>query len=399
MKQIVSIFLLCTLLLGAGSVYKVKAEETAEPPIVTSADGNYKYRMAKKDIDYDVEYEDDIDYEPYSKSSIEIIKYIGDELSGKYTIPEKIDGYSVWEIGERAFKDCGFTELTAYCGKIDRAAFYGCKNLKKVKIPYSSDVGEIAFKNCTRLEEVTMYTGKYGDDLFIWEEAFYNCPNLKKVTLHQRYYFSGEKIFGYYYDKKSKTEKKVKNLTFNCVSGGENLTWDTVNYANRNGFKANISCAPDQLKAIDFWRSGYEFRMLIDGKVFSGWGSTDSKVVSITKKGKLRLLKSGEASIYVKLQSGEYYSRVVIVHGDNPNIKATYKKTLTVKKGKTGKILIYGKVASIDNKITNLNPKTVKVVSGKASDYIKVKGLKKGTAKLKVKVNGVKTITLTVNVT
>lgn len=72
------------------------------------------------------------------------------------------------------------------------------------------------------------------------------------------------------------------------------------------------------------------------------------------------------------------------------------KTTVNVKKGNIAVVKISGKVSTINNKYTNTS---VAKITSKTNDVtLKIKGLKKGTTTLKIKVNGVKTLNLKVNV-
>ena len=71
-------------------------------------------------------------------------------------------------------------------------------------------------------------------------------------------------------------------------------------------------------------------------------------------------------------------------------------KIYTVKKGKCLNVKISGKAKEIKIKYTNTE--YAKIISKKADDSIKFKGLKKGITAVKIKVNGVKTLKLTLKV-
>ncbi|MBR2280214.1 MAG: hypothetical protein IJ903_04730, partial [Ruminococcus sp.] len=63
------------------------------------------------------------------------------------------------------------------------------------------------------------------------------------------------------------------------------------------------------------------------------------------------------------------------------------KKTVTVKKNKTVSVKITGKAKAVKNVYTNT--KIAKITSKNTAATLKIKGLKKGSTTLKVKVNGV----------
>ncbi|MCR4710490.1 MAG: S8 family serine peptidase [Clostridiales bacterium] len=119
----------------------------------------------------------------------------------------------------------------------------------------------------------------------------------------------------------------------------------------------------------------------IGGKVKS-WKSSAPKVVKV-KSGKLTALKKGSATITATLNSGMKVKCKVKVT-TSPKLSKT---SIKVKKGKTVSIKITGKANGVNN--VYKNTKTAKVISGKTVKTIKVKGLKKGSTTLTIKVNGV----------
>ena len=72
-------------------------------------------------------------------------------------------------IGRSAFSDELITSVTfpGTVKKIDKDAFFRCRNLKSVEIPDSvTEIGECAFANCYNLESVILPAGihsRHGD--------------------------------------------------------------------------------------------------------------------------------------------------------------------------------------------------------------------------------------------
>ena len=120
-------------------------------------------------------------------------------------IPEKIDGYTVTAIGERAFYGCknltsvtiggGVTTIGTYAfggtgitsvtigsnvTSIGNSAFESCKNLTAITIPNSvKSIGNHAFNSCTALASVTFGNGV----TTIGDSAFYGCAGLSSITI------------------------------------------------------------------------------------------------------------------------------------------------------------------------------------------------------------------------
>ena len=106
----------------------------------------------------------DFQYEVNDNSTVTITEYTGN--GGNVTIPNKIDGKSVTEIGKYAFYGC--TDLTSVnipntVISIGNNVFYGCTNLTTINIPNSvQSIGEDAFCNTTwynRQPDGIVYTG------------------------------------------------------------------------------------------------------------------------------------------------------------------------------------------------------------------------------------------------
>ncbi|MCD7773994.1 MAG: leucine-rich repeat protein [Clostridiales bacterium] len=95
-------------------------------------------------------------------------------ISGDYTIPSTLGGYSVTSIGDLAFEDC--TSLTSVTipdsvSSIGEWAFYYCSSLTGVTIPAGiTSIGSGAFEGCTSLTSVMLPDGVTS----IGSSAFYN---------------------------------------------------------------------------------------------------------------------------------------------------------------------------------------------------------------------------------
>lgn len=123
---------------------------------------------------------------------------------------------------------------------------------------------------------------------------------------------------------------------------------------------------------------------------------SDIKIVIVSSSGKVTALKKGSAKITVKMGKKKFICKVTVKN--NPKLKIS-GKTITeikVKKGERVKINLVGKAENINN--VYYNTQIAKFDSGLPARKLRVKGLKKGTTTLKIKVNYSKIIKLKVKV-
>lgn len=117
--------------------------------------------------------------------------------------------------------------------------------------------------------------------------------------------------------------------------------------------------------------------------------SSNTKVATV-KNGKVTALKKGSAKVTVTVGATKLTYAVKVT--TSPKLS---KSSVTVKKNNTVTVKITGKASTVKNVYTNT--KVAKVVSATSAASIKVKGLKKGSTTLRIKVNGV-VLKLKVNV-
>lgn len=133
---------------------------------------------------------------------------------------------------------------------------------------------------------------------------------------------------------------------------------------------------------------------VLNGKVKS-YKVTNNKVAKVNSKGVVTALNKGKTTVIVTLKNGNKLNCKVNVT-TAPKLS---KPTVNVKVGKTVKVKALGKAKNIALKWTvsnkNVNTSIAKKIS---ASVLNIKGVKKGKATLKVKVNNVKTLTLKVNV-
>lgn len=113
------------------------------------------------------------------------------------------------------------------------------------------------------------------------------------------------------------------------------------------------------------------------------FSSSNKKVAKVTSKGKIYALKRGTARITVKYKKKKATCLVNVV--TSPKLS---KNKIKLKKGQTKFVKISGKCSGVKN--TYKNTKIAKVKSSRTAKKLKIRGLKKGTTNLTIKVNGVK---------
>lgn len=95
------------------------------------------------------------------------------------TIPEKIDGKTVTEIGAYAFLACENLKTIEFPDSVTTigfSAFSGCGSLEKIDFPAGTTIGAQAFLGCNSLEKI-----EFPDGIAIGEMAFSHCENLGRI--------------------------------------------------------------------------------------------------------------------------------------------------------------------------------------------------------------------------
>ena len=159
-----------------------------------------------------------LNYRYNGDGTVTVTGYTG-IINGAVTIPAKIDGKTVADVGMHAFANCDtLKELTVAAKSINMHAFAGCKNLEtltiesgvetigqqafnncskitRIKIPASvKTIGTSAFSGCESLEAVTV-EAVTGSVTTIGEAAFLNCNSLETVTLEEGIQTIGAQAF------------------------------------------------------------------------------------------------------------------------------------------------------------------------------------------------------------
>ncbi len=271
-----------------------------------------------------------------------VINYTGKDT--EITLPE---GIHIMEgIYSPIRDDITVIHLPESMQKIDYESLYGMKSLKKVDMKNNVTlISAYAFCACTSLSEISI-----SDSLkHISNLAFKFCTSLKHIDLPEGL----ESIYDGAFENTGLTEitipstvEKVDNAFSGCpdlekiviTSSDTELTIysspspNTVIYAPR-GSKAEkaAKAAGIPFKAIALNRSslsltkGKSYQLKFNcGSDATSWKSSNSKIVSVDKNGKITAKKNGTATITATLYGKKYTCKVTVG-----------AKTYTVKRGDT----------------------------------------------------------------
>ena len=175
MKKLVTALLSGALMLGA-------------VPAAAYAEGNSSEKTAEVDgVTYTYTIEDS------DPAGITIMSV--SEVEGAFTMPEKIDGYKVTGIYDKAFfgqTKLEFINLPNSIEYIGRSAFAGCTSMTELVIPDSvATIGDGAFMGCSKL--LTASVGKGVRE--IPDDCFFSCPSLAEIYLPSNLTKIGDEAF------------------------------------------------------------------------------------------------------------------------------------------------------------------------------------------------------------
>ena len=189
----------------------------------------------------------------------------------------------------------------------------------------------------------------------------------------------------------NKNVATVNNGKVTAVGKGTATITATLTTGEKLTCKVTVVNSPKLTLSNVILKSGASRTIKAVGGTVKSW-TTSNKNVAIVNNGKITSLNKGTATVTATLTTGKKLNCKVVV-STAPRLTRT---TVKVKKGNTVTVAIVGKVATIDNKYTNT--KIAKINSKVSTSILKIKGLKKGETTLKIKVNGVKTLSLKVKV-
>jgi len=108
---------------------------------------------------------------------------VSESATGAVSVPQRLGGYPVRAIGDKAFQYCtSLREITIpdSVTSIGNYAFYECTSLTEITIPDSvTSIGNYAFYECTSLTEITIPNSVTS----IGHSAFSSCTSLREITI------------------------------------------------------------------------------------------------------------------------------------------------------------------------------------------------------------------------
>ncbi len=131
-----------------------------------------------------------IDGSLYSKNGKTLVRYPEGKKDSGVVVPVGVE-----TIGNMAFKDCTYLEeieLPDTLLRINEEAFYNCNRLKEINIPNQVNrIGEQAFGSCSNLVKVGL-----GNNVSVIDKyAFSGCYNLKEVIMNNSLQIIGSGAF------------------------------------------------------------------------------------------------------------------------------------------------------------------------------------------------------------
>lgn len=347
-----------------------------------------------------------------------LFKYASGKTANSFTIPDNTDIISTC-----AFEGCGELTSVTIPGSVVQImymAFNNCPKLNKIAVNSSNAnftaKDGVLFKKLSgsKFALLCYPSGKTAatytlpeNTTMIGDCAFADCPEISSVDFGKSlisigsYAFLNTGIKSIYLPKtlvslgyKSLGFSTEDHITFTKVSGFKiyyaNNT-DSVTCVNQYCTDSGISKAVVKLNSTSVSLNAGATKTVKPLAGFAMSWLSGKKSVAGVKSGKIFALKKGTATITAKLSDGVKITAKVTVK-TSPKLS---RSSVSVKKGKTVSVKITGKSSAVSNVYTNT--KYAKVISAKSATAIKVKGLKKGSTTLKIKVNGV-TLSLKVKV-
>ena len=290
---------------------------------------------------------------------------------------------SVTDMNMSVFKGCtGLTSVTLSNNitHVDWYAFQNCTGLTSVVIPNSvTEIDKSAFEGCSHLTSVSIGNGIKK----IRARAFANCAKLTNVyCFAEEVPNTEEDVF---------EETPIGNATLRVPAGSVDAYKAEVPWS---GFKSIVKIsATVKLNKSKLYIGKGKSEVLIptitptsfpDKSVT--WKSSNTKVATVTSKGKVKGVKAGTATITCTsaMTGSKTTCKVTVVNGD-----ITLNKTeAVVEKGKTMKLKATLLPADLEDKSVTWTSSDTKIATVSSSG--KVKGVKYGTVTITCTSNATK---------
>lgn len=149
--------------------------------------------------------------------------------------------------------------------------------------------------------------------------------------------------------------------------------------------------------------AGKTYTIKVEGtSAKAAYTSNKKSVATVSSKGVVTALKKGTAKITVKVDGKKLTFTAKVT--SSPKITKVGKKAYSaktvysIKKKATLTVKLSGKAKAVNNTYKTSKKSVAKVTSKKTATSVKIKGLKKGTATITIKVNNTKTFKIKVKV-
>ncbi len=245
-------------------------------------------------------------------------------------------------------------------------------DIKKVVVNKGvTAIGDGCFAGCTSLNEVTLpqtltSIGKY---------AFFDT-NMDSITLTDNITSIKRSALGYYISYGITSCNEVLNNMFTIYAYTGSKTAATLK-SNGTSYKSLGGLTLSKYSASLYAKGTTTIKPVLKNiSNTTTYSSSNSKIAKVSSSGKVTAVKKGTANITVKNGNLSQTFKVTV---KNPKLNAT---SLKLKKGKTFKLKITGKIGKATFKSSNK-----KIASVTTSGKIKAK--QKGKATITVKTNGI----------
>ncbi len=316
-------------------------------------------------------------------------------FSGCYNL-EKINLPSTLHtLGADAFASCkrlqDFT-LPASVTNCDFSTFLGCDNLTSMVIPGNiKTIPKGMFQSCDRLEKVVLNDGVS----IIGANAFEDCKMLKSITIPTSVTQIGDWALGWL-DTVDNIYYVGTKEQWNAIAKGYGSYNNVTIHYNSTGPSAEKQKQTIKAKNLTKTYGTKPFSIGASAKTKLSYSSSDKKVATINKSGKVTIKGCGITKITIKAASSKKYNaaKKVVTLTVKPkkasigSVKSNKKKTIVVKWKRDSKSSGYdmqyksgkkSKIISVNgNKKTSY---TIKKLKGGAKYQVRVRSYVKSHGK------------------